>query len=47
MPYPDGYKDIPAHESSIAKAREVKENLGLTWNQFLEQGAAELASNSD
>jgi hypothetical protein len=47
MPYPDGYKDIPAHENSIAKAREVKEDLGLTWNQFLERGAAELASNSD
>jgi len=47
MPYPNGYKDIPAHEDSIAKAREVKETLGLTWNQFLERGAAELSAKSD
>lgn len=47
MGYPAGYKDIAAHESSIAKAREVKEDLDLTWNQFLKRGAAELDANSD
>jgi len=47
MPYPNGYKDIPAHEDSIAKAREVKEELGLTWNQFLKRGAAELDEKSN
>lgn len=47
MGYPAGYKDIAAHENSIARAREVKEDLDLTWNQFLERGAAELDANSD
>lgn len=46
MGYPDGYKDIAAHESSISKARAVKKDLGLTWNEFLERGAAELDANS-
>ena len=44
MAYPNGYKDIAAHQTSIAKAREVKEDLELTWNEFLERGAAELAA---
>ena len=47
MPYPDDYKDIAAHEDSIKKAREIKEELGLTWSELLEQGAAELATNNE
>lgn len=47
MPYPDSYADIAAHEDSIRDARQVKEDLGLTWSEFLEQGAAELADNSN
>jgi len=47
MSYPSGYKEIAAHESSISTAREVKEDLGLTWNEFLERGAAELSGSSD
>lgn len=44
MPVPDGYTSIRAHEDSVAKAREVKEELGLTWNQYFEQAAEELQS---
>lgn len=47
MGYPDNYKDIAAHKNSIAKARKIKEDLGLTWNQFLERGAAELDAKSN
>lgn len=47
MGYPDGYKDIAAHESSITKAREVKEDLELTWSEFLEQSATELDAIND
>lgn len=42
MPYPEGYKEIAAHEDSIQQARETKESLGLTWNEFLETAAKEL-----
>jgi predicted NAD/FAD-binding protein len=45
MPYPDSYQDIAAHEDSIQKARAVKEQLGLTWSDFLERGALELDAN--
>lgn len=47
MAYPDGYQTISAHKSSIDEAREIKEDLGLTWNEFLKQGAAELSGSSD
>jgi hypothetical protein len=47
MPYPENYKDIAAHKHSIQKARGVKEDLGLTWNEFLEHGAIELAKNNE
>jgi hypothetical protein len=47
MNSPQGYTRIAAHEDSIQKAREVKERLGLTWNEFLERGAIELDTNSE
>jgi hypothetical protein len=45
MPYPDDYRDIAAHKDSVQKARKVKEQLGLTWSDFLKRGAMELANN--
>lgn len=47
MPYPENYADIAAHEDSIKKARHVKEDLGLTWSQFLKRGAVELAAGNE
>jgi|GEM_PF-1935750 len=47
MPVPDGYSRINAHEDSIQKARTVKEELGITWNAFLERGAAELDAHRE
>ena len=44
MGYPDDYKNIAAHEESIEQAREVKENNGLTWTEFLRKGATELST---
>jgi len=46
MPVPDGYTEIRAHKDSIQAAREVKQKLGLTWNEFLERGAIELDAKS-
>ncbi len=43
---PAGYKSIPAHETSISKARETKEGLGLNWNEFLENAAEALENQS-
>ena len=42
MPRPKGYKDIRAHEDSIAEAREAKKQLEITWNEFLESAAEQL-----
>ena len=42
MPRPEGYAEIPAHEDSIQQARETKQSLGLTWNEFLETAAKQL-----
>lgn len=46
MPYPDDYRDIAAHEDAVERAREVKEELDVTWSTFLKRGAAELRANS-
>ena len=42
MPIPDGYTNLLAHRDSIKEARQTKEDLELTWNQFLEKAAEEL-----
>jgi hypothetical protein len=42
MPVPEDYTNLKAHEDSIQKAREAKQDLGLTWNDFLEHAAKEL-----
>jgi hypothetical protein len=42
MPRPEGYAEIPAHKDSIQQARETKQSLGLTWNEFLETAARQL-----
>lgn len=47
MAYPSNYKDIAAREESIQAAREVKENHGITWSDFLEQGANKLKKESE
>jgi len=47
MPYPENYKDIAAHEDSVQKARAVKEEFGLTWSEFLEQRATEIAVENE
>ena len=42
MPRPNGYAEIPAHEDAIQQARETKQSLDLTWNEFLEAAAKQL-----
>jgi hypothetical protein len=37
MPRPSHYGSIPADEDSIESARELKEQLNLTWSQFLDE----------
>lgn len=47
MPRPKGYAEIPAHEDAIQQARETKQSLGLTWNEFLETAAKQLSDGAD
>ena len=44
---PDGYSAIPAHKESIEEARETKQSLGLTWNDYLELSAKRLSDETD
>lgn len=43
MPVPDDYKNIMAHKDAIEKAREVKEDKGLTWTEYVEKSAEAIA----
>ena len=47
MPRPNGYAEIPAHEDAIQQARETKQSLGLTWNDYLELSAEKLRDEAD
>lgn len=47
MPRPKCYAEIPAHEDAIQQARETKQSLGVTWNQFLETAAKQLSDGAD
>jgi hypothetical protein len=47
MGNPDGYTTIRAHRDARNEARDTKERLNLSWNQFLRQAADELEPDSN
>ena len=47
MPDSNGYTRISVHREERNRARKVKEELGLSWNSFLDQAADELDPHSN
>jgi len=44
MAVPEDYAGVKAHEAAVEQARETKEDLSVTWSEFLEHAAEELSN---